>query len=109
MIKAVEPPKWEISDANVTAMKTVISRSTSPNKDVQKAFRTRVARTTDPIVVEHRRSRKPRTVDATCQTDVTTEYGTLEDHLKPPPPPPEPVVLKDKSPEVTLFQPRMLN
>ena len=104
MIKAVEPPKWEISEQpNVTAMKTVISRSTSPNKDAQNAFRTRVARTTDPIVVEHRRSRKPRTVDASCQTDVTTEYGTLENHLKPPPPPPEPVVLKDKSPEVNIL------
>lgn len=103
MIKAVEPPKWDISDqTTVTAMKTVISRCTSPaSKDSDKALRTRIARTTDPIVVEHRRSRKPRVVDNYCQTDVTPEYGTLADHLKPPPPPPEPVVLKDKSPEVT--------
>ena len=49
----------------------------------------------------YRRSRKPRVVDNYCQTDVTPEYGTLADHLKPPPPPPEPVVLKDKSPEVS--------
>ena len=101
MIKAVEPPKWDISEPNVTAMKTVISRSTSPTKEFQKQMRTRIARTTDPIVVEHRRSRKPRTIDISCQTDINPEYGTLADYLKPPPPP-EPVVLKDKSPEVTF-------
>ena len=43
-----------------------IFRSTSPTHDKNKQVRTRVARTTDPIVVEQRRSRKPRVVDGMC-------------------------------------------
>ena len=60
-------------------------------------MRTRIARTTDPIVVELRRSRKPRVTDASCQTEVIPEYGTLADYLNPPPPPqpkPEPKEVK---------------
>ena len=57
-------------------------------------MRTRIARTTDPIVVELRRSRKPRVTDASCQTEVIPEYGTLADYLNPPPPEPEPKEVK---------------
>ena len=98
-----QSPKWEIDTSqNLCAMKTVISRSTSPTPIDRQNIRTRIARTTDPIVVEHRRSRKPRVMDASCQTDVIPEFGTLADYLNPPPPPPPvPVVLKDKSPEVS--------
>ena len=92
-----EPPKWEINDVNLTALKTVISRSTSPSCDPKKQLRTRIARTTDPIVVEHRRSRKPRVVDASCQTDVIPEYGSLADYLNPP-------VVKPKTPEPTKVE-----
>ena len=81
-----QPPKWDIPDQYITARKTVISRSTSPNLDVRKGLRTRIARTTDPIVVEQRRSRKPRVIDAECQTETIPEFGTLEDYLHPPPP-----------------------
>lgn len=82
-----QPPKWEIPDQHITARKTVISRSTSPVLDSRKGLRTRIARTTDPIVVEQRRSRKPRVIDAECQTETIPEFGTLEDYLHPPPPP----------------------
>ena len=57
-------------------------------------MRTRIARTTDPIVVELRRSRKPRVTDASCQTEVIPEYGTLADYLNPPQPEPEPKEVK---------------
>jgi len=73
--------KWEIPDASITSLKTVISRSTSPTSDPKRALRTRIARTTDPIVVEQRRSRKPRVIDASCQTDTIAEFGTLDDYL----------------------------
>ena len=62
-------------------------RSTSPTLQKDRALRTRIARTTDPIVVEQRRSRKPRVVDANCQTELIPEFGTLENYLRPPPPP----------------------
>ena len=84
-----QAPKWEVPDQHITARKTVISRSTSPTFDTKKGLRTRIARTTDPIVVEQRRSRKPRVIDAECQTETIPEFGTLEDYLHPPTPPPE--------------------
>jgi len=93
-----QAPKWEIANANHTALKTIISRSTSPTPDVKRQLRTRIARTTDPIVVETRRSRKPRVVDASCQTEVTSEFGTLKDYLNPPPPPPLPPKIQDVEP-----------
>ena len=57
-------------------------RSTSPTLQKDRALRTRIARTTDPIVVEQRRSRKPRVVDANCQTELIPEFGTLENYLQ---------------------------
>ena len=48
---------------NIPNQFVYIFRSTSPTYDKAKQVRTRVARTTDPIIVEQRRSRKPRVVD----------------------------------------------
>ena len=61
---------------------SVISCSTSPQPDVTKQVRTRIARSTEPAECERRRSRKARMYDASCQTDLLDEYGTLENHLK---------------------------
>ncbi len=105
------PKLYEPADPPVTSRKTVISRSTSPTPELRAQFKTRIARTTEPIVVEIRRSRKPRLVDASCQTDVTEEFGTLAEYLNPPPPP-KPVVLKDPladAKEVNTLDERYMN
>ena len=66
----------------VTEKKMVVSRATSPQPDVNKQFRTRIARTTDPIYVEKRRSRQPRAYDVACQTDPNSEFGLLSEYLR---------------------------
>ena len=44
--------------------------------------RTRVARTTDPVYVETRRSRQPRTYDVANQTDPNPEFESLVDYKR---------------------------
>ena len=61
---------------------SLTSTSTSPNPDSAKQVRSRIARPTCPVEVEHRKSKKPRTIDVSLQTDLTEEFGTLADHLR---------------------------
>ena len=69
-------------DAEDVTTISVISCSTSPNPDSTKQVRTRIARSTEPIIREIRTSRKKRTYTAACQTDYLDEFGTLKDHLE---------------------------
>ena len=55
----------------------VTSRATSPQPDVNKQKRTRIARTTEGVETVDRRSRPPRMVDAVCQTITTPEFETI--------------------------------
>ena len=60
---------------------TQVSTSTSPNPDTSKQHRSRISLTTNPATSEKRVSKKPRMTNVQVQTDFTTEYGTLADHL----------------------------
>ena len=60
---------------------TQVSTSTSPNPDMSKQHRSRISLTTNPSTSERRISKKPRVTNVQVQTDFTTEFGTLSDHL----------------------------
>lgn len=61
----------------------VISRSTSPSPYSDRARRTRITRSTEPVETYQRRSRRPRTLEASVQTLSTEEYGNLASVLNP--------------------------
>ncbi len=65
-----------------TCIKAACEKLIKLTTDVNKQFRTRIARTTDPIYVEKRRSRQPRAYDVACQTDPNTEFGLLSEYLR---------------------------
>ena len=69
-------------DAEDVEKITVISCSTSPQPDPTKQVRTRIARSTEPIIREIKASRKKRTYNISCQTEFLEEFGSLEEHLK---------------------------
>ena len=60
---------------------TQVSTSTSPNPDTSKQHRSRISLPTNPSTSEKRVSKKPRMTNVQVQTDFTSEYGTLADHL----------------------------
>ena len=60
----------------------MVSRATSPQPDWSKGVRTRIAKTSDPIFVEKRRPRQPRSYEVSCQTEPHSEFGLLADYLQ---------------------------
>ena len=66
----------------LTETKEVVSRATSPQPDSSKQVRTRIAKTTEPISFEKRKSRHPRAYDVPCQTDPVPEFGLLSEYLR---------------------------